>query len=70
MGRGGESGHVETDLSDDDGGRGRPDPGNLIEPVGRISERGQVLPDLGVKRHGFRAGGYLWASSGWSTARS
>jgi hypothetical protein len=23
-----------------------------------------------LKRHGFRAGGYLWASSGWSRARS
>jgi len=25
-----------------------PDPGDLIEPGDRISERGQVLPDLGV----------------------
>ena len=48
VGGGGESGHVETDLGDDDGGRGRPDPGDLIEPGYRVSERGQMLPDLGV----------------------
>ena len=44
----GKPGHVEANLGDDDRGRGRPDPGDLIEPGDRISERGQVLPDLGV----------------------
>ena len=45
---GGEPGHVETDLGDDDRGRGRPDPGDLLETGDRVSERGQVLSDLGV----------------------
>jgi hypothetical protein len=36
---GGKSGHVEADLGDDDGGRGRPDSGDLIEPGDRVSER-------------------------------
>jgi hypothetical protein len=29
-------------------GRGRPDPGDLVEPGSRVTERGQVLPDLRV----------------------
>ena len=36
MSRGGELGHVQADLGDDDRGCDRPDPGNLIEPVDRI----------------------------------
>ena len=47
-GRGWESAHVETDLGDDDGGRGRSDPGDLIEPGDRVTKRAQLLPDLGV----------------------
>ena len=41
VGGGGESGHVEADLGDDDRGRDRPDPGS-IEPGDRASERGQL----------------------------
>ena len=48
MGGGGESGHVDPDLGDDDRGRGWPDPGDLIKPGGRVTERGQVLTDLRV----------------------
>ena len=48
VGGGGEPAHVETDLGDHDGGRGRSDPGDLIEPGDRVTKRAQLLPDLGV----------------------
>ena len=57
MGRGREPGHVDPDLGDDHPGGDRPDAGDLIQPGGRLSERGdQVLDsvldggDVGVDR--------------------
>ena len=38
-------------------GRGRSDPGDLLEPGGRISERGQVLPDLLIEGGDVGVGG-------------
>jgi hypothetical protein len=46
---GGEPGHVDADLGDDHRGRDRSDPGNLIEPLHRQVERGQVGLDLRVE---------------------
>lgn len=46
---GGEPGHVDTDLGDDHRSRDRSDPGNLIEPLHRKVERGQVGLDLRVE---------------------
>jgi len=46
---GGEPGHVEADLGDDDRCRDRSNPGDLIEPLHRKLERGQVGLDLGVE---------------------
>jgi hypothetical protein len=53
---GGEPGHVGADLGDDDRGRGRSDPGDLVEPGDRVIERGQVLGDLCVQVREIRAG--------------
>ena len=49
MRRGGEPGHVDADLGDDDRGRGRPDTGDLIQPAGRVSKRVQMRADLGIE---------------------
>jgi hypothetical protein len=45
-----EPGHVHTDLGDDDRGRRRPDPGDLVQPSGRVTERGQMPLDLFIDR--------------------
>ena len=50
MPRGGEPAHVQADLGDDDRGHIRPDPRDLIKPGDRVSERGQMVPDLGLDR--------------------
>jgi len=49
MAGGGEPGHVDADLGDDDRGRDSSDPGDLLKPGGRVTERGQVGLDLGVE---------------------
>jgi hypothetical protein len=43
VGGGEEPAHVKADLGDDDGGRGRSDPGDLIEPGDRLTEKVMVI---------------------------
>ncbi len=48
MARGGEAAHVGADLGDDHLRGGAADPTDLIQPVGRRRERGDLLVDLGL----------------------
>ena len=49
MAWGGEAAHVEADLGDDHLRGGAADPGDLIQPVDRSGERGDLLVDLGLQ---------------------
>jgi hypothetical protein len=49
MAWGGEAAHVGTDLGDDHLGGGAADPGDLIQPVGRGGERGELGFDPAVQ---------------------
>jgi hypothetical protein len=49
MARGGEAAHVGTDLGNDHLGGGAADPGDLIQPVGRGGERGELGFDPAVQ---------------------
>ena len=53
---GGEPGHVGPDLGEDDVRGGDPDPGDLIELVHRLGERGDQLLDPGLDRGDVGAG--------------
>jgi hypothetical protein len=56
MAWGGEAAHVEADLGDEHL-RGSPaDPTDLIQPVDRLGERGDLLVDLGLQRGDVGAG--------------
>ncbi len=48
LGRG-EPGHVDTDLGDDTFGGPFPDPGNRVEPVAGLNERGHHPVDFTVE---------------------
>jgi hypothetical protein len=50
MARGWEAAHVHPDLGDEHLRSGVADPGDLIQPVGRLSERGDRLLDPGLHR--------------------
>ena len=49
MRRGGEAAHVQADLGDDDLGGDPADAGDLIQPLGRSGERGDLRLDLGLQ---------------------
>jgi hypothetical protein len=49
MAWGGEAAHVGADLGDDYPGGGAADPGDLIQPVDRSGERGDLGLDLGLQ---------------------
>jgi hypothetical protein len=56
MRSGGEAGHVEPELGDDDVRGGRSDSGDLIEAPDRRGERGDQLFDPGLDRGDVGAG--------------
>jgi hypothetical protein len=56
MPRGGEAAHVEADLGDDDPCGGAADAGDLIQPVDRRLERGDLGLDPGLHRGDVGAG--------------
>jgi hypothetical protein len=56
MAWGGKAAHVDTDLGDDHLGGGAADPGDLIQPVDRLGERGDLGLDPGLHRGDVGAG--------------
>jgi hypothetical protein len=53
---GGEAAYVDADRGDDDVRGGAADAGDLIQPLGRLLKRGDLLPDLGLQRGDVGAG--------------
>jgi hypothetical protein len=66
MGRGREAAHVDAGLGDDDLRGGAADPGDLIQPVGRPSERGDLCFEVDLQRGDVGAAWSMRPSMVWS----